>query len=309
MKAACSVNIGGLLLLLLVSHHAFAQDLEPRRWSTLPSGVTFLGVGTSYATGDILFDPVLQVEDVTVDFATVGGSVIHTFGFFGKPARVDFNVPYSSARWEGLISGVPASTRRRGFMDPWMRLSINLYGAPVLKGQAFGRYMAENPVSTTVGAAIAIIPPLGDYRDDKFINLGNNRWAVRPQMGVLHARDKWQFETTGAVFIYGDNDEFVAGDHVRSQDPLWSIQGHVIYTFRPGLWASVSGAFVWGGESTVHGIPRHDESRMPLWALSLGVPISPTQGLKFAYNYNGTNTDTGSEMDTWQVAWSVMLGH
>jgi hypothetical protein len=303
------LKIGVLLALLLLSNQGFAQELEPRRWSWLPDGSSFLGLAAGNSTGDVLFDPVLQLRDVKLDYATLGASYIHSFGFFGKPARIDINLPYASARWEGFLNDVPASTRRRGFIDPYLRLSINLYGAPVLKGKAFQQFMAEHPINTTIGAAIALISPWGEYRSDKLINLGNNRWALRPQLGVLHAHNKWQFETTGAVFLYMDNTEFVPGTQVREQDPLWSIQGHVIYTFRPGLWASVSGGFAWGGESTVGDRPVGDESRMPLWALSFGVPITPRQGLKFTYLISRTNTDTGSDLGTYQLTWSTMVGH
>lgn len=298
-----------MLWLFLFNGHAMAQDLEPRRWALLPTGSDFLGFAVGDTSGDIYLDPVIQVRDVKLEYATFGASYIHTFALWGKPVRIDVGVPYASARWEGLLNDVPASTRRRGFIDPWMRLSINLYGAPALEGQAFMRYMAEHPVNTTIGAAIAVIPPLGDYNSEKLINLGNNRWAVRPQIGALHAHNKWQFETTAAVFLYGDNDEFYPAHQVRSQDPLWSIQGHIIYTFRPGLWASLSSGFAWGGESTIAGTPKNDEVLMPMWELSLGVPITPRQGLKFRYFINRTNNETGSDLDTWQIAWSVMLGH
>ncbi|MGH8034171.1 MAG: transporter, partial [Lysobacterales bacterium] len=181
-------------LLFLVSSQVFSQDLEPRRWSWLPTGANFLGFAASGSTGDIYLDPLLKATDATVDYALLGVNFIHTFGLFGKQARVDINAPYASAHWEGLLNDVPASTRRRGFLDPWVRFSINLYGAPALEGKAFQQYMAQHPINTTVGAAIIVIPPLGDYNSKRLINLGNNRWAVRPQIGVLHAHSHWEFE-------------------------------------------------------------------------------------------------------------------
>jgi hypothetical protein len=141
------------------------------------------------------------------------------------------------------------------------------------------------------------------------INLGTNRWFVRPQLGVLHEHNKWQFETTAAVFVYGDNQEFYPGDQLREQDPLWSIQAHVIHTFRPGLWASVSGVYAWGGRSTIGGVSKNDKNEIAGWALSLGVPITPMQGLKLAFTRNQTEAITGSNLDTVVLAWSMMMGH
>jgi len=298
-----------LVLLFLVGGQARAQDLEPRRWSRLPSGVSFIGLGFSNTTGDILFDPVLHIEDARLDYGVLGASFIRTFSLFGQYARVDVSLPYARGRWKGLLNGAPASLERRGLLDPSIRLSVNLYGAPALKGREFGLYLADHPVNTTVGAAIGVIAPLGEYFDDKLINLGSNRWAVRPQFGVLHEHHKWQFETTAAVFLYADNKKFYPGSQLREQDPLWSIQGHLIYTFRPGLWVSASGAYIWGGKSTIDGVERNDKNDMAIWALSLGVPINPRQGLKFAYINSETKTFTGSNLGTLSVAWSMMLGH
>ena len=296
------------LVLLGLSQAIWSQDLEPRRWSRLPVGANFIGFAASDSTGDIFFDPVLQNRDVTLDYAVLGSTYIRTFGLFDKLARIDINVPYASGHWQGLHQGVPRSLRLRGFMDPRIRFSMNLWGAPALKGREFGQFMAENPVNTTVGAAVAIYAPLGEYRQDKLINLGNNRWTLRPQLGILHERYKWEFETTAAAFVYGDNTEFFPGQSTLSQDPLWSIQGHVIYTFRPGLWTSLSAAYVWGGESKINNVPLDDKSELTVWGLSLGVPITHMQGLKFVYYRSKTHTDIGSDLDTFQLAWSLMLG-
>ena len=75
--------------------------------------------------------------------------------------------------------------------------------------------------------------------EDKLINLGNNRFTFRPQFGVLHNRGKWAMELTTAAWLYTDNDEFFNGRHLE-QDPFFTADSHLIYTFRPGLWLSAS---------------------------------------------------------------------
>ncbi len=120
--------------LLLECSQAFGQDLEPRRWALLPSGVSFFSLGAAFSSGDILFDPVLQVKDVTLDYAGYGLGFVHTFNILGETVRVDVNVPYASGVWEGLLQGVPTSTRRTGFQDPTIRLSWNFYGSPIMAG-------------------------------------------------------------------------------------------------------------------------------------------------------------------------------
>ncbi len=44
----------------------FAQDVEPRRWSSLPLDAKFIGAGYAFTFGDVSFDPQLGVQDATV---------------------------------------------------------------------------------------------------------------------------------------------------------------------------------------------------------------------------------------------------
>lgn len=302
-----SRSVGLILWLSLVSGPLSAQDLEPRRWSHLPTGLSVLGLVGGWTDGDILFDPVLTIEDATYDVYFGAAAYAYSFGVFGKSARLDVTLPYSTGRWEGLVNGEYTTIRRRGFTDPRLRFSVNLYGAPALTGKEFVQYRRDHPVTTTIGAAMAVTLPLGDYNDTKLINLGGNRFVVRPQLGVLHQRYKWQFELTGSVFLYQTNDEFWNGNTLK-QDPLWFLQGHVIYSFKPGLWASISGGFAHGGRSSINGVDKTDDRRSRYVALSLGVPINRQQGLKFTYLTSDTNIDVGQNTSSLLVAWSINWG-
>ena len=82
-----------LIVLVGLTGLSHAQDLEPRRWSQLPTGLNFIGVGLAYSEGDIFIDPVLQIEDASVELLGAGVSYVRTFGLFGRSARFDVNVP------------------------------------------------------------------------------------------------------------------------------------------------------------------------------------------------------------------------
>ena len=56
-----------------------AQDLEPRRWSHLPVGTSVIGAGYAYTNADIAFDPVLLIEDASMDLHAVGFKYVHAF--------------------------------------------------------------------------------------------------------------------------------------------------------------------------------------------------------------------------------------
>ena len=71
-------------VLLWIYSDVFSQELEPRRWSHLPSGVSFFGLGTGYSAFDTVFDAVLQIENMEVDLGVVGAVYIHMFDRYGK---------------------------------------------------------------------------------------------------------------------------------------------------------------------------------------------------------------------------------
>jgi hypothetical protein len=292
-----------LPLVLLLCDVAIAQDLEPRRWSQLPTGVNFLGVGIGASKGDIYIDPVMKIEDVDFDLALGAAAYIRSFGLFGKSARFDVRVPYVAGNWQGLVDGEFARVHRSGFGDPRFRLSMLLYGARAETPQEFARSEKSN---TVVGAAIAVTAPLGEYYPDKLINLGANRWVIRPQVGVTHTRGNWAYELTGSIFLYSDNDDFYNNTELKN-DPLYALQGHLIYTFRPGLWASLSTAYGTGASPTIIGVGKDVETTNWLSALSVGLPLSPRQGINMTYLRTRTQESTGADTNTLVVSYSQMF--
>lgn len=296
-----------LALLSCFAADAGAQDLEPRRWSHLPTGMNIAGVATAWTEGDIFVDPVLRLEDATFEMYSLVSSYMRTYDWFGKSSRIDFRLPYAYGRWEGLLDGDYVSTRRHGLSDPSIRVSMNLYGAPPLKGVKFVQYRASRPVTTTVGAALSLTLPLGEYYPDRLINLGNNRFVLRSQLGVLHQRGPWQFEVTGTASFYQENDEFYANTRLE-QDPLWFVQGHVIRSLKRGMWVSMSGGFSFAGESQIDGVPKDNDDRTRYLALSFGMPITNQQSVKITWINADTNVIVGSASDTLVLGWSLNWG-
>jgi hypothetical protein len=287
---------------------AFAQDVEPRRWTHLPTGLNVVGAGLGVTEGEIFVDPVLRIEDATFELYTLGASYIRAFEWLGKSSRIEFRQPYAYGRWEGLVDGEYTAVRRHGLTDPRIRLSMNLWGAPPLSGAAFMEYRAKHPVSTTIGAALSVTLPLGEYFPDRLINLGGNRYILRGQLGALHQRGPWQFELTTTVSWFEENDEFFGGTRLE-QEPLWFLQGHVIRSFARGMWGSLSGGFSYGGESEINGVPKENDERTRYFALSWGMPLTRQQSIKIAYVNAETNVLLGSSSDNLLFSWSLAWAH
>ncbi len=286
--------------LLIIAIQADAQDLEPRRWTPIPAGVNVVGAGYVGLQGDVLFNPVLRIEDADVSGHVVAVSYVRSFKIANKLARFDAVVPWKNMRWTGLLDGDPATAERIGLADPVFRFSILLAGAP-----ASGSPVNDGKKSNTVfGAAVAVRVPLGEYKSDKLLNLGKNRSVIRPQLGVLHTRGKWSYELTGSTFIYGDNDDFFGGLKLE-QDPLYALQGHVVRVFeKPGYWAALSTGYAWNGENKIDGARSGDSQKLWLSALAIGIPVGKRQGMKFAYLRIRTKNNVGADIDSFAIGWS-----
>jgi hypothetical protein len=280
-----------------------AQDLEPRRWTHLPIGTDVLGLGYAHSSGDLGFDPVLRIEDAEVETHTAALSYTRYFAFFERTARIDAILPVQSGHWDGLVDGVSRSVNRDGLADPVVRFSTLLTGAPPLAGREYLDYRKQHSVQTSVGAALELRLPLGEYQEDKLINLGQNRFVIGPQLGVLHTHGEWSYELTGSMYVYTDNDEFF-GSNKLEQDPMYLVQAHAVKTFGQAFWFSVGMAYNWAGQSKVDDVAADDEKSNLLFGPSFGFRIGDSQSLRLAYIRTDTLTDVGADTDTFVLGWS-----
>src|SRR5262249_58417934 len=120
---------------------------------------------------------------------------------------------------------------RSGLADARFRLSVNLRGNPAMSAREFIRA----PRRTIVGASLTVSAPAGQYYDTKLINIGNNRWAFKPEVGISVPIRKLDADMYFATWLFTANDDFYPGGRERSQDPMFTIQAHLSYSFKPRL--------------------------------------------------------------------------
>lgn len=109
--------------------------------------------------------------------------------------------------------------------------SVNFLGAPALSLEEFANY-EQNLI---LGASLEVSAPLGQYDPSKLLNIGTNRWLIKPELGASKALGPVTLETSAAVTFFTTNDDFLGGNALE-QEPFYSVQGHLIYEIRPGLW-------------------------------------------------------------------------
>lgn len=282
-----------------------AEDLEPRRWAHIPTGLDIIGAGYAYTTADILFDPALRIENVEMTMQTWAIKYIHTFAVMDKSARIELGQAYQKGHWEGLVQGQYTTVNRSGLADTNMRFAVNLYGAPPLRGKEYAVYQAQPGFETIIGAALIVQFPTGEYMSDKVINIGSNRYTFRPQLGALHKWDSLSFEYTGSVWIYTDNTNFNHGNTLK-QDPTYTGQTHLVYVIQPGIWVGASAAYEFGSETTVSGRNMNDHKENAYWSLGVGFPILKPLIGKVAYvgSHALENTGFNSESVTASISLS-----
>ena len=291
-------------LVLLMNSTLFAQDLEPRRWTPLPAGTSIIGVHYGNISGDIGFDPVLKIEDAEVDRDLVIVSYTHFFSVAGESLRFDILLPWHNVKWDGLLNGEPADAQRTDIGDPRFRLSATLFDSSTQSSETSDD--SKEIGTTVVGAAISVTVPWGEYYDEKLLNIGTNRYTIRPQIGVVHTRGPWSYELTGSIFFFTDNDRFYNGNKLE-QDHFYAVQTHIIRVFSPGVWGSVSAGYGKGSQTTVNGRENDDKRDGFITALSFGLPIAANQGLKFSYVWSDINTDSTNiaQVDIFSVGWNI----
>jgi hypothetical protein len=279
------------LIIMLFGTAMRAQDLEPRSFSPAPKGLNFSGLGYTLSAGDLFFDKALEIEDATGTVHSTKLLYGRTFGLFGKSTKIVGLVPYSWGDWEGLLDGEPASTSRRGFADPGVLFSVGLVGSPAVDLKEFIAY-EEGMI---IGASVLVIAPLGQYDPSKLINLGANRWVFRPRLGFSGRLKRWTLEAMADAYFFTDNDEAYGGT-VFSQDPLYSMQANVIYTFNKGIWLSFTAGIANGGRPSVNGVEKDEIDMNTRIGGVFSVPINRRYSLKMFYT-NGIRTSIGTDYD------------
>ena len=283
---------------------ASAQDLEARRWTHLPVDTNIAGVGYGFSDGELSFDPVLRIENASVEMHTLLATYNRYFSVGDMTARLDVQVPYQRGTWNGTLNGVPATVRRDGFGDPRIRLSMDFLGAPPLETEQYLDYIRSNPERTIAGVGLAVRVPLGEYNDEHLINLGENRFSFQPQLGVVQYLGPWSFEATASFFAYTDNNDFFGGNRLE-QDLLYAIQVHVVRTFESGWWVSAGSAYGQGGRMSINGAAESDVRSNLLYGVSGGVSPTPSQSISLTYIRHEALSKVGGDFHNLLLGWAI----
>lgn len=283
---------------LLCPRGAFAQELEPGAYWAIPRGVNIVTAVNTFNWGDVAFDPSGPIEEASASVNTLALALTRAFSLAGRSANVGVAVPIVGGHLEGRYLGEPASVDRFGLGDPRLRLAMNLYGAPAMTPREFAAYRQR----LILGVSVTVAPPLGQYDPARLINLGTNRWSIKPELGVSRAWGRWVVEGMAGVWLFTDNPEFVGG-LVREQDPIVAMQVHVTYRFTPTMWLAGNANYYTGGRTTIGGRQNVDLQRNSRVGATFSTALTRRSVIRLAVS-RGAYTTIGADFTSIAAGYS-----
>ena len=291
-----------LITVLLCGAVAEAQELEPRAYSSSPVGTSFLVGGFSRSEGGILFDSSVDIDDAQANLWIATTGVGHVFGIAGRQAKVLAVFPIAWGNISGTVLGQPQSRDVSGLVDPRVKVSVALAGAPVMTLAEFAKARPR----TAIGAGVTLLPPWGQYDSERLVNIGANRWGFKPEMGISHPAGRWTLEASAGVWFFTTNDSYYPGNAVREQEPIVAVQTHVGYDLPRRSWVAVNATWFSGGETRTNGVPNNDLQRNTRIGATLSLPIARRQSVKIVYS-TGAATRRGSDFHTLTATWQLVM--
>jgi hypothetical protein len=216
---------------------AFAQDDGARAYWNARAGTRvvsfqYLPIGIS-ASGSNAFAPgqfIYPNSDIEANIF-IGTFAYHmtllnrpsalAVNVLGGNVGVNVNTSMSPDSLPPITTGAAFSQSSSGFADPNMQLVVNLFGTPTLKSTVD---LLNYEPTVSLDAAVLLAFPIGEYENDKLVNLGLNR---------------------------AENDDFL-GQKLEN-DPLWSLEAHLTHDFAAGFFGSLDLLYQNGFQSTIDG--------------------------------------------------------
>ncbi|MFD2246454.1 transporter [Pontibacter ruber] len=251
-----------------------------------------VAVGYAISTGSVVVDAALPVEDIEVTAHSIAARYVRTFGVAQKLARINVVVPYVTMEGQAKVIGQDTSTTRTGFGDARVQVGINLIGSPALDRKEFNKYSQK----TIVGISLITSMPTGLYYKDKRVNLGNNRWGFKPEIGASKKFKRIYADGYVGMWFYAKNKDYLVSK-VKKQEPLLSTQLHLSYYFKNQMMVGLNGNWFSGGKTFINDValigPFEHMRAGATWA----VPLSGKHLFKLQF-HTSVYTNTGLNFDS-----------
>jgi hypothetical protein len=211
------------------------------------------------------------------------------FSLAGGDVDVDVNTSASLPQFlpPGVTPGDSFSQSSSGYGDPNVQLDVNLFGTPRLKSNVD---LLNYEPTWTIDAAVLLAFPIGDYDEDKLVNLGLNRWWGRVafpfkyHFGVFAPGYMSSFEVVPSVWLFAENDDFI-GQKLEN-DPLWQLEAHLTNDFTRSFSGSLDLLYRSGFQSEIDGIEVGEELDVGNIGFTLNYMATDNLAIRTSYMSN-----------------------
>jgi hypothetical protein len=163
------------------------------------------------------------------------------------------------------------------------QISSSEIGDPVI---VFVVWPFSQPQTRTwLALAQYITAPLGQYAHDKpsGLQLAQNQWAFKEEVAFVQGFGPVDWNLSGFVQFYTDNNKYTPSDLTLKKDPLYNIETHVIWHLAKSFSISADYFYQRGGETSVMGISNNDKLEDHTAGISFGFQITPATHLQLRY--------------------------
>lgn len=187
----------------------------------------------------------------------------------------------------GITPGTAFSQSSSGFADPSVQLVVNLFGTPPLKANFD---LLNYEPTWTLDTAVMLALPVGQYDDDKLVNMGQNRWfgriafPLKYHFGVFTRGYMKSLELIPSVWIFAENDDFM-GQKLEN-DPMWQFEAHLTNDFTPSFFGSLDLLYRSGFQSEVNGVEVGGELDIGNLGFTLNYQVTDNLALRTSFSSN-----------------------
>ena len=219
---------------------------------------------------------------------------------FNRPSVLSANVAGGSADVDvdtslvppgfllpGVSPGDSLHQSTSGYADPSVQLDMNLFGTPPLRSTVD---LANYEPNFTLDAAVMLAFPLGQYDNDKIVNMGLNRWygrfalPMKYHFGVFSSGRMMSFELTPSMWLFGENDDFM-GQSLKN-DSLWQVESHFTMDFTRTFYGSLDLLYRSGFQSEINGVDVGEKLNIGDIGFTLNYQATGNLNLRASYSSN-----------------------
>ena len=259
---------------------AFAQFNDARAYDNTPVGVSQLELAYTYVRSNASLDPSLAIAGAYLNLnqGTIGYT--YYFGVFRRLTWLEAAVPLA-----GIDASIPSTSVHGSISsagDSSYQLAMLLNGGPALGIEQFANYKP----ATSLGVSLTITAPTGLYNSAKILNLGSDRWSLKPEIALSHPfgpNQKWEFDAYGNASFYTDNNSYRGKQSLR-QEALPGLETHISYSFNDKIWASLDTRYSFSATTYVDGVSQNNPQQNFIMGSELNISLSPQNSLTFVFS-------------------------